>query len=302
MKDLKEYEKKEILDFNVLKKQFINYIDVSKNTIDTYSKGLKQFIIYMQENDIKNPTREDIINFREYLKEEHEMNTINGYMIALRQFFKFLDYFGIYKNITENVKGVKVEQYHRREYLTKEQCQEILKKTNNLREKTLFLLTLTCGLRANEVANIRLEDFKIKNNKYCLYVLGKGRDGKQDYVVIDNDIYDLIQEYINEYNITDYLFVSESNHNKGGQVATCTLRRIIKKMYERIGIVSKEYVFHSLRHSFATLSLQNGIDIREVSQGLRHKNIATTTIYSHDLERINNKCSNTISNSILGGI
>lgn len=300
-KDLRKYESN-VLDFQMLKKQFIDYIDVSKNTVDTYSSAIKQFLNYMQENNIKNPQREDIISFREYLKEHYELNTVNGLMIALRQFFKFLEYSGIYKNITENVKGVKIESYHKREYLTLEQCKNVLNAAKNTREKVLFTLTFTCGLRANEVANIRLEDFTLKGGKHCLYVLGKDRDGKQDYVVVPNETFELIQEYVKEYNIQDYLFVSESNHNKGGKVATCTLRRIINKMYERVGIVGKEYVFHSLRHSFATLSLQNGIDIREVSKGLRHKNINTTEIYSHDLEKINNKCSSTVSSMLLGGI
>lgn len=300
-KDLRKYESN-VLDFQMLKKQFIDYIDVSKNTVDTYSSAIKQFLNYMQENNIKNPQREDIISFREYLKEHYELNTVNGLMIALRQFFKFLEYSGIYKNITENVKGVKIESYHKREYLTLEQCKSVLNGAKNTREKVLFTLTFTCGLRANEVANIRLEDFTLKGGKHCLYILGKDRDGKQDYVVVPNETFELIQKYVKEYNIQDYLFVSESNHNKGGKVATCTLRRIINKMYERVGIVGKEYVFHSLRHSFATLSLQNGIDIREVSKGLRHKNINTTEIYSHDLEKINNKCSSTVSSMLLGGI
>lgn len=302
MKDLKIFENDELLDFNNLKEQFIRYIDVSEKTVETYSGNLRQFIKYMQENGIKNPTREDIIAYREFLKEHYELNTVNGMMISIRQFFKFLEYKGIYKNITDNIKGVKIENYHKREYLTLEQCKSVLNASKNMREKVLFTITFTCGLRANEVANIRLKDFTIKGGKHCLYILGKGRDGKQDYVVVSDETFNLIQEYVKQYNIQDYLFVSESNNNKGGKVATCTLRRIINKMYERVGIVGKEYVFHSLRHSFATLSLQNGLDIREVSKGLRHKSVTTTEIYTHDLEKINNQCSNTISNMLLGGV
>lgn len=299
--ELKKYENN-ILNFNELKDNFINYIDVSDKTIETYSRAIKQFIIYMHENNINNPIRQDIINFREYVRSKNELNTVNSYMIALRQFFKFLEYCGIYKNITENVKGIKIESYHKRNYLTIDQCKEVLQNSKNLREKVLFTITFTCGLRANEVANIRLSDFTLKNNKHCLYILGKDRDGKQDYVVVDNNTYDLIKQYIEEYNIKDYLFVSNSNHNKGGKVATITLRRIINDMYERVGIKSKDIVFHSLRHSFATLSLQNGIDIREVSKGLRHKNTSTTEIYAHDLEKVNNKCSQVISDMLLGGV
>ena len=67
-------------------------------------------------------------------------------------------------------------------------------------------------------------------------------------------------------------------------------------MFRRAGIEGKEYSCHSCRHTFATLSIQNGTDIREVSQALRHKSIYTTQIYLHDLEKIKDKCSNKVSN------
>lgn len=301
MKDLKISNERN-LDFNSLKEQFINYIDVSDKTIETYSGALKQFIKYMQNNNINNPTRDDIIAYREYLKENYEINSVNGILIALRQFFKFLEYSNIYKNITENVKGVKVEEYHKWEYLTLDECKKILNCSKNLREKTLFILTTTCGLRANEVVNIRLKDFALKGGKHCLYILGKDRDGKQDYVVVPDETFSLIQEYVSKYNIQDYLFISNSNHNKGGKLSTCTLRRIINAMYERVGLKDEHRVFHSLRHSFATLSLENGVEFREVSKGLRHKNTKTTEIYVHDLEKVHNKCADTMSNILLGGI
>lgn len=300
MKDLQKNERVDVLNFNDLKQQFIEYIDVSDRTVETYSGALRQFFKYMQKNNIQNPTREDIITYREYLKENYELNTVNGLMIALRQFFKFLEYSGIYKNITENVKGVKIENNHKRNYLTLEQCKSVLSAAKNIRERVLFTLAITCGLRTNEVVNIRINDFTIKGGKHCLYVLGKDRDGKQDYVVVPDSTFELIQEYINKYNITDYLFTSISNNNKNGKMTPQSLRRIMKSMYKRVGIEGKEYVFHSLRHSFATLSYQNGIDIREVSKGLRHKNQTTTEIYLHDLEKIENKCSNTMSNMLMG--
>ena len=293
MKDLKISNERN-LDFNSLKDQFINYIDVSDKTIETYSGALRNFIKYMQRNNIKNPTRDNIIAYREYLKDNYEINSVNGIMIALRQFFKFLEYSNIYKNITENVKGIKVEEYHKWEYLTLEECKKVLNESKNLREKTLFILATTCGLRANEVVNIRLKDFTLKGGKHCLYILGKDRDGKQDYVVVSDETFSLIQEYVLQYNIQDYLFVSNSNHNKGGKLSTCTLRRIINAMYERVGLKDEHRVFHSLRHSFATLSLENGVEFREVSKGLRHKNTKTTEIYVHDLEKVHNKCADTM--------
>ena len=282
-----------------LRKGFLNYIDVSKKTQETYQNGLNAFYEYIYINNIKNPSREDILGFRGYIKEHLSVSTVNTYMIGLRNFFKWLEYKGIYKNITENVKGLKIGNSHRKESLTQEECQKILENVKDTREKIIFLLATTCGLRANELVNIRLEDFKIKQDKSCLYVLGKVRDFKEDFVVIPEKLYSYIQNYIQEYNIIDYLFVSTSNNNSNGKLTTKTIRLIVKNMFKRIGIDSNNYSLHSCRHSFATFSIKRGQDIRSVSQALRHKSISTTTIYLHDLEKIENKCSSSVSSLLL---
>lgn len=277
---------------------FLNYIDVADNSVTTYKVGLKNFIEYLRDKGIKNPTRNDIIEYREHLMETLKPTTANSYMIAVRNLYSYLEYQGITKNITKNIKGVNVGNEHKREALTQEQCRLVLSNAKDIREKVMFLLATTCGIRANELVNIRLEDFKVKQDKVCLYLLGKARDYKQDFVIVNNDVFELIKEYINLYHITDYLFTSTSNNNTGGKVTTKTIRLIIKNMFKRVGIVGDEYSLHSCRHSFATLSIENGNDVREVSQALRHKSIQTTMIYLHDLERINNKCSNTVSNML----
>lgn len=290
------------LNLTQLKEKYLNYIDVSDNTIKAYDIGLLQFFSYLQNNNIQYPTREDIIAFRNELEKEHKPTTVNSYIVAVRNFFNWLEYEGILKNIAKNIKGMKVSNEHKREALNIDQCKQVLDNVKDIREKVIFLLATTCGIRANELVNIRLQDFKDKNGTICLYLLGKGRDYKQDYVIITTEIFDLIKKYIQEYNISDYLFVSNSNHNKDGKLTTKTIRLIIKNMFERVGIVGDEYSCHSLRHTFATLAIQSGKDIREVSQALRHKNISTSMIYIHDLERLNNKCSLVVTNAIMGGV
>lgn len=292
-------EKKEIIIQELITK-YLGYIDVTDNTIRTYNVGLMQFMKYLKLKGIKNPEREDIINFREYLQKEHKPTTINSYLIAVRNFYSWLEYEDIAKNISKKVKGIRVGTEHKRNSLTEEQCKLVLSNTENIREKAMFLLATTCGIRANELINIRLEDFKIKDGKICLYLLGKARDYKEDFVVVDYSVYKIIDDYIKQYGINDYLFTSISNHNANGKLTTKTIRLIIKNMFKRVGIVGDEYSCHSCRHTFATLSIKNGQDIREVSQALRHKSLSTSMIYIHDLEKINNKCSSGVSNLLLG--
>ncbi len=294
-------EKKEIRIKDYINK-YLDYIDVSNNTIDTYNVGLLQFNQYLLDSNITQPTREDIINFREELRKEHKPTTVNTYLIAIRNFYSWLEYEGITKDVTKKIKGLRISNEHKRNALTLEQCKLVLENVANIREKVIFLLATTCGLRANELVNIRLQDFKLNQGKICLYVLGKARDFKEDFVIVDASLYQIIEQYVKEYNITDYLFVSTSNHNTNGKLTTKTMRLIIKDMFKRVGIEGSEYSLHSCRHTFATLSIMSGKDIREVSQAMRHKSITTTTIYLHDMEKLNNQCSNSVTNAILGGV
>lgn len=299
MNEITNKEEREFITYGLdIVDRYLNYIDVTKTTYDTYKNGLKVFFNYLKLNNIKNPTREHIINFREYLKQNHSLSTVNTYLISTRNFFKWLEYEELYKDITKNVKGVTLVREHRREPLTNEQVRLVLNNTQDLREKVIFMLGICCGCRANEICNIQLKDFVQKGDKILLYLLGKGRDGKVDYVVIDYNLYNLIQEYIKKYNIINYLFTSVYK-NDGSKLTSKTIRYIVKNMFRRVGIDSELYTCHSMRHTFATENLLSGIDIREVSKAMRHKNTSTTEIYAHDIEKRNNQCFNTLASKFM---
>ena len=254
-------------------KRYLEYIDVSEETIREYSSGLKMFFEYCSINNINNITRQDIIRYRDYLKEQGKSaNTINLYLVSIKNFFKWLDYEGIYKDISKNIKALPIETTHIRESLNVDQVKYLLSYCQNDKEKLIISLAITTGIRCNEMCNIRVQDFVEKNGTTCLYVLGKARQGlRTDYVIIPNNILLNIKEYIINNNITDYLFISNSNNSKGKPLSTRSMRDIVNKIYERAGMKNENLVFHSLRHSYSTIAIQNGADIREVSQSLRHK-------------------------------
>ena len=79
--------------------RWTSYNDASPKTIDTYSKAIKQFFIYLQDNGISQPQREDIVAYREYLKEDHKPTTVQSYLAAVKLFFKWTEQEGFYPNI-----------------------------------------------------------------------------------------------------------------------------------------------------------------------------------------------------------
>lgn len=301
MKELVLNEKNKIMLKDYIER-YLDYIDVSDNTIKTYNVGLLQFIDYLKNNNIQEPIREDVIAFREYLKEEQlKPNTINAYLIAVRNFYNWLEYEGITKDITKKIKGIKLERKHLKRGLSLDEIKKVLSVCKDIREELIIKIMINCGLRCNEVVNIELTDFYNDKGIVMMKVLGKARNGiKQDAIKIDNRLFALIEEYVKQYNIQDYLFVSTSNHNANGKLTTKTIRYIVKNLFEKAGLDMDMLSTHSTRHTTCELLLEKGMPIQEVSEFMRHKSINTTIVYSKELEQRNSQASNILCDEIFG--
>ena len=299
MEELVLNENKKIIVGNYVER-YLDYIDVSDNTIKTYNVGLLQFIQYLKDHNIQEPIREDIIAFREYLKEEQlKPNTINAYLIAVRNFYNWLEYEGITKDITKKIKGIKLERKHLKRGLSLEEIKKVLSVCKDIREELIIKIMINCGLRCNEVVNIQLEDFYNDKGIVMMRVLGKARNGlKQDSIKIDDRLFALIQEYVKQYNIQDYLFVSTSNHNTNGKLTTKTIRYIVKHLFEKAGLDMDMLSTHSTRHTTCELLLEKGMPIQEVSEFMRHRSILTTTLYSKELNQRQCKATNILSDCL----
>lgn len=292
---------KELMKQNVCLKReyetFIEYIDVSQKTIESYKNGLKSLFEYFKDNNITNPTRKDIKAYRDELMENHSSNTVNSYMTGIREFFKYLDMLNLYENISEGIKGAKVSTTPKKQILTKEQVTTIYKSLTDKREKALFGLLITTGLRGVEVSNAKIEDLKYHNNEITLWIKCKGHSEKDEYVKISNKVFEDIKEYVGERK-NGYLFVGEGNKNNGNQLTTKTLRLTIKNIFKRFGLDSDGFSLHSTRRTFATIAYDNGADIYSIQQVLHHSNISTTTIYLNSATRNKNNTEYGVSSCL----
>lgn len=285
---------------------FINFIDASQNTVNTYTRGIRQLYKYLYSKGIRKPCREDIISFREELKEEHAATTVQNYMTAIKLFFKWASSRRLYPNISENLKGAKISREHKKDYLTSKQTRRLLSTidTNTLqgkRDYAIVSLMVTAGLRDTEVSNADLKDLRTVGDFTALFVLGKGKDEKADYVKIVDQVESAIRDYLKELgNIKQDspLFISLSNNSYGNRLTTRSISRICKKALVAAGYDSDRITAHSLRHTAVTLSLLGGKSLQEVQQFARHSNIATTQIYAHNLDRAKNNCEETVAKAI----
>ncbi len=287
---------------------WIEYVDAQPKTIETYTKSIRQFARYIRENSITQPTRADIIAYRDKLKAALKPATVKAYMVAVRLFFQWTQQEGIYPDIAEHIKSAKIDTEHKKDYLTSNQVKKLLNSVDRSTEKgrrdyAVLVLMLTSGLRAIEVARANIEDMRALGDFTVLYIQGKGHEEKTAYVKIAGPVEDAIREYLTERKTTDAtatlpLFASESNRNNGGRMTTRSISRIVKSALVNAGFNSDRLTAHSLRHTTATLNLLNGGTIEETRQLLRHTNINTTLIYSHALERAENNSEERVAKAI----
>ena len=286
--------------------RWIAYIDVKPRSIDTYTKAVRQFIRWLHENAINQPSRGDILSYRRYLEATTKPTTTQTYIIAIRQFFKWLEQEGIYRNVADNVKGAKIDRQHKKDYLTTGQTQAILSGVEQhteqgLRDYALLSIMVTGGLRTIEVSRANIEDLRTIGNSPVLFIQGKGKDEKTEYVKLPQPVENAIRTYLAERGKQDPtapLFTSTSNNNRGKRMTTRSISGIVKSRLRAAGYDSDRLTAHSLRHTAVTLSLMGGRSLQDVQQFARHANIATTQIYAHNIDRAKNKCEETIANAI----
>jgi putative integrase len=286
---------------------FAKYIDAKPKTVETYTKALRQLGGYFAEHHIDKPTREDVIAFREDLKATgHKPTTIQNYITAARLFFSWLEQAGIYPNVAAHVKGAKLDREHKKNYLTSRQVKAVLADIDRTtlqgkRDYAMLVLMVTGGLRTVEVERADIGDMQTLGDSTVLYIQGKGRDEKTEYVKLDAHVEAAIRDYLKargEAKPDAPLFASTSNNNRGKRMTTRAISGIAKAHMLEAGYNSDKLTAHSLRHTAVTLSLLAGQPLEEVQQFARHANISTTMIYNHALDKAKNGCSAAIANAI----
>jgi len=212
---------------------------------------------------------ENIKNFLLLLKEKDKSpQTINLYLNAIKFFYNQV--LKIYKRIdlkfAKRNKSLPI-------VLSREEINKIIENITNTKHRLMVMISYGSGLRVSEVVNLKVKDVNIDE----LLIHIKGAKGMKDRItVFPEKILNEIKNAIAGKDKDDFVFESE----RGGKLTTATAQKVFIKSLKKSGI-NKPATFHSLRHSFATHLLENGVDIRYVQELLGHSNIRTTQIYTH---------------------
>jgi len=157
--------------------------------------------------------------------------------------------------------------------LSAKEISAIIASIKNPKHKLLIALSYGAGLRVSEIVNLKVKDV----NPEELTIHLKQAKGQKDRITLLPEKLKMDVLAMTSFKESDdYVFASE----RGGKLSKRTAQKIFENALRKTNI-KKEATFHSLRHSFATHLLENGVDVRYVQELLGHQNIRTTQIYTH---------------------
>lgn len=286
---------------------FVDFLDVNPLTVKSYKSGISYFMRYIKEKGITYPQRNDIISFKKYLIEGGKSPaTVAAYLSALRRFFSWTYSEKIYPDISTGVKAPKQDKGHKRDYLSGSQLAEVLDTADRAtlegkRNFAIMAVMSTCGLRCCEIVRADVADIRNVGGVTCLFVWGKARNTKCDFVKLTAPVLEAVNDYLHmrgHVKGNAPLFASCSRRNNGGRLTTRTISAICKNSMIRAGYNSTRLTAHSMRHSAITIALQAGLSLSETQSFARHQNIQTTMIYNHSVNRLKSACEEAITKSI----
>ncbi len=284
------------MDINVLLKEYLDYLEIEKNrspkTRANYERYLKKFFSFANIKNEKEITADAVKEFRLHLaratlakndEKEYEKTTQSYYIIALRNFLKYLiknnylvlspDKIELPKIPPRQIEPLRYADLER--LLSSPQGADI----KSLRDKAILETLFSTGLRISELCALnRYLDLK----RGELSVRGKG--GKLRVVFLSESAREAIATYLDKRSdAEEALFVSltkAKNPKIIGRIIPRAVQRTVDFYSRKAGIAQKVHP-HLLRHGFATDLLINGADLRAVQELLGHANISTTQIYTH---------------------
>lgn len=287
--------------------EFISSRHASENTAKTYRVAVRALLKYFAANGVVQPAERDIDSFVTTIKAQKSAATCRLYVTCAKLFFSFLSRRGYFADVAANVAlRLPKASTHSKRALTAEQAQKLLASVRGddslaRRNRLIIALALCCGLRTVEVSRINIGDFS--SDFAFLNVRGKG--GKIAAVKIPRQVISLLKAYLDvrgDVKADDSLFVSDSNQNRGVRLSVQSVQLVIKKHMTAAGVYEKFTVTcHSTRHFAATQAIRNGVDLREVSQMLRHSSLSTTLLYLHDISLENRRAESSVADSLFGG-
>ena len=272
-------------------KDYLNYLEIEKNrslkTRENYERYLTKFLRFSKIKKPNDIDEERIKSFRLYLNRKGLSKiTQNYYVIALRNFLKYLQKQNSQTLLPEKIELMKIPQ-RQIELIDQDELERLLaapsgSNLKSLRDKAFLELLFSTGLRVSELCSLNRKNIDFKKDEFVV----RGKGGKIRIVFSSHEAKRALKNYIEKRkDIEEALFVDTLDEKNPHRLTPRSIQKIIKYYAAKAGI-GKRVTPHMLRHAFATDLLVNGADLRSVQELLGHSSISTTQIYTHLTNRL----------------
>jgi len=244
---------------------------LSKNTVETYATFVIQLLIYINETPLTLVDNTFIRLFVEEIisKKKYSISTHRQMMSAIKHFGH------LFKDT--NIIDLELHSPKKSSYLpgvlSQREVIHLLSSTSNLKHRTILAVLYSAGLRIGEVLNLNVSDIDI-DRRQIIVNQAKGR--KDRYVMLAESILPLLDNYFISYKPKTYFIEG----TLGKRYTASSIRSFLKKSCQKAGI-KKRVTPHTLRHSYATHLIENGVGLRHIQELLGHSKPETTMIYTH---------------------
>jgi integrase/recombinase XerD len=259
--------------------QSILQIDKSSHTITLYIISLDNFFDFMNVKtfqDIERVTAGDVRKYQAYLKNsELQASSINVRIQSVKVFFNWLsENLYIKKSPLDAVKKLK-ETKKNLSFLSEDEIVSIFKSCKNLEEKAIFSALIYLGLRRSELVDLKVSN--IEDNKVS--IIGKGSKGRK--LFLPEKALNILNKYLNssERGDSEYIFPSP----RGGKYSTEAIRLKVNRLAKNANIDPDrihEITPHTMRRTFATNLVEDGVNMGVIQRAMGHSNISTTMGYA----------------------
>ena len=282
------------INYLFAQEEYINYCSKRKNldskTIKSYQIDLKQFNSFVKKNQFEWIEKSSIENYIDHMHDQYKPKSVKRKIASLKAFFHYLEIEDIininpfhklqikYKEpfiLPKTIPINNIESIINYAYVQYKKATTAYSRKVALRNILILELLFATGMRISELCSLKADHFDY--NDYIITINGKG--SKERLIQICNaNVRRLIDKYIltikPEEN--EYFFINRLHHRLSEQ----SVRYMIDD-YAKNAKISQHITPHMFRHSFATLLLEEDVDIRYIQQMLGHSSITTTQIYTH---------------------
>lgn len=273
-------------------KLFLKYLNYQKgyseNTIINYENDIKEFLEFLNKENIDNLKEVNYSIVRFYLMDlynkKFSRNSVSRKLSSLRSFFKYLHNEEIVKINPFSLISSPKKEKKLPKFLYNEDIEKIFNIPNTKtvlgkRDSLILELLYDTGVRVGELVNIKIND--INYDDRSIKILGKGN--KERIVLYGTYAEIALKEYLN--NGRNELLKGKNNeylilNANGNNITTRGIRLIIDKIIKQ-ACLNTHISPHTLRHTFATHLLENGSDLLTVKELLGHSSLSSTQIYTH---------------------